>query len=394
MRSSPLPITGAGLVTAAGIGVAPAWEALCARRSFLVLDPDSELAGFAPIRTARCGRIDPESLGADRRAAKLMRGHTHMLLAAVHDALRDAPLAPEMAGAEVAFFAGMDSVDPASDDLMGAVHKSGAEVNLRRFFGEEMDRIPPLWPLELLNAIGFSQVAIQHQLQGENAVFSAGPEAGARAICEAAASVRLGKARLGLAAGVSGRISARMLARAAMSGALPGAWGLGEGAAVVLFGETVQPEGIRGWLKGQASVRALARRGGLARAIQRSAETALSLAGLRPDEVDLLVICGEGRAEADRAEAEALSAIFKAGRPLLLATKGVFGHLWGASPALDLIIAAKALAEGEVPPPHGIADEAFQGVERTSGRREMRDALLLLQGFGGVCAAFVVGKNP
>ena len=395
MNFRPVPITGVGLVTAAGRGVEPAWEALRAGRSLLAADADPELAGFPPIETARCARIDPESVGADRRAARIMGHHTHMFLAAVHEAMGDASTLPEMAEEDVAFFAGMDSVDPDKDDLVSAVRESEGRVDLGHFFSEGMDAIPPLWPLGLLNAIGFSQTAIQYRWRGENAVFSAGPEATARALCEAADSVGSGKARLALAAGVSGVISARMLARAMRRGAWPQAGGLGEGAGVIRLNqpEIADSSRILGWFKGYSSVRALEKRGGLARAIQESARGTLACAGLKPDDVNLLVIHGEGESRSDNAEAEAISAVFGGHKPWGLATKGVFGHLWGGSPALDLIMAMKALAEGASPPSPATAGGLFRDAAGGSGRDELQNALVLVQGFDGVCAAFVVGKH-
>ena len=395
MNFPPIPITGVGLVTAAGRGVEPAWEALWAGRSLLAADADPELAGFPPIETARCARIDPESVGADRRGARIMGHHTHMLLAAVQDVMADAPADPEMEEEEIAFFAGMDSVDPGRDDLIGAVRESGGRVDLEHFFREGMNAIPPLWVLGMLNAIAFSQTAIQHRWRGENAVFSAGPEATARALCEAADSVGSGKSRLALCAGVSGVISARMLARAKRRGVWPAAGGLGEGAGVIRFEKLgdVDTSKILGWLKGHCSVRALEKRGGLSRAVQESARGTLACAGLKPDDVDLLVIHREGESGADGAEAEAVSAVFGDHRPWGLATKGVFGHLWGGSPALDLIMAIKALAEGATPPSPASEKELFRDAADGSGRDELQNALVLLQGFDCVCSGLVVGKD-
>ena len=289
----------------------------------------------------------------------------------------------------------MDSVDPGSDDLLGAARESGGRADLGHFFREGMDSIPPLWPLGLSNAIGFSQVAIQHGWRGDNAVFSAGAGATARAVCEAAASVALGKARLALAAGVSGVVSARMLARATRRGVWPAAGGLGEGAGVIRFEgvDDADPSKILGWLKGYSSVRALKKRGGLAWAIQKSAQGALASAGLAPGKVDLLVIHGEGEPRADDAEAEAISSVFGGRKSWGLATKGIFGHLWGGSPALDIIMALRALAEGAPPPSPGTEGESFRGAAQRPVRDEFKNALVLLQGFDGVCAGLVVGKN-
>ena len=395
MNFRPVPITGVGLVTAAGRGVEPAWEALWAGRSLLAPDADPELAGFPPVEIARCARIDPESVGADRRAARIMGHHTHMLLAAIHDLAAEAPADPAVAEEEVAFFAGMDSVDPEKDDLLGAVRESEGRVDLGHFFSEGMDAIPPLWPLGLLNAIGFSQAAIQRSWRGENAVFSAGPEATARALCEAADSVGAGKAKIALCAGVSGVVSARMLARAQQRGIWPRAGGLGEGAGVIRLNQPEKADSseILGWLKGHCSVRALEKRGGLARAVQESARGALACAGLKPDDVDLLVIHGEGESGADGVEAEAISAVFGDHKPWGLATKGVFGHLWGGSPALDLIMAIKVLAEGAPPTPPAAAGGLFRDAAGGSGRDELKNALVFLQGFDGVCSGLVVGRH-
>ena len=395
MNFPPIPITGVGLVTATGRGVEPAWEALFAGRSLLAPDADPELAGFPPVATARCARIDPESVGADRRGARIMGHHTHMLLAAVQDVMADAHADPEMAEEEIAFFAGMDSVDPGRDDLIGAVRESGGRVDLEHFFREGMNVIPPLWVLGMLNAIAFSQAAIQHRWRGENAVFSAGPEATARALCEAADSVGSGKSRLALCAGVSGVISARMLARAKRRGAWPATGGLGEGAGVIRFEKPgdADTSKILAWLKGHCSVRALEKRGGLSRAVRESARGALACAGLKPDDVDLLVIHGEGESGADGAEAEAVSAVFGDHKPWGLATKGVFGHLWGGSPALDLIMAIKVLAESAPPPSPAAAGGLFRDAADGSGRDELNNALVLLQGFDGVCSGLVVGKG-
>jgi len=395
VKFTPVPITGAGLVTAAGRGVEPAWAALCAGRSLLAPDTDPELTGFPPIQTARCARIDPESVGADRRAARTMGHHTHMLLAAVHDLVTGAPAVSEMEEDEIAFFAGMDSVDPGKDDLMGAVRDSRDRVDLVHFFSEGMDTIPPLWPLSMVNAIGFSQAAIQHRWRGENAVFSAGPEAAARAACEAADSICTGKARLALCAGVSGVVSARMLARAQRRGVWPQAGGLGEGAGVIRIEkpEEIDRSKILGWLKGYSSVRALKKRGGLARAVQTSAEGALASAALTPDKVDLLVIHGEGESRADGAEAQAIRALLGGHKPWGLATKGVFGHLWGGSTVLDLIMAMKVLVVGAPPPTSAAEGGLFRDAAGGPGRDELENALVLLQGFDGVCAAILVGKN-
>ena len=148
---APLAVSGAGMVTAAGRGIDSAWEALCSGKKFVAPDSDLELSGFSPIQSARCDPIDPESLGADRRAARLMGRHTHMLLACVSDAIRESSHGEKgLQGEDTAFFAGMDSVDPGREDLVSAAlasRGSDGAVDYAKFFREGIGQIPPLWPL-------------------------------------------------------------------------------------------------------------------------------------------------------------------------------------------------------------------------------------------------------
>lgn len=403
-----LAVTGAGMVSAAGRGVDAAWEALCRGESFLALDADPGLAGFAPIASARCAPIDPESLGADRRAARIMGHHTHMLLAAVSEAVEQS--GKEVGGGETAFFAGMDSVDPEEGDLVSAAlaAREDGGVDLNKFYDQGMAQIPPLWPLGMLNAIGFSQVAIQFDLRGENGTFSPGPEAAARALIEAAESLREEKAGAALAAGVSPAVSARSVARYINRGFLPasgdgnfprpfsesGAAALGEGAGVLL----IEPEGgagagaapVLGFLRGWGRATALDESAGLEEAIRDSIGAALGLAGIAPGDVDLVVVHGAGSPDEDAAEAAALLSVFGGRRPHALATKGAFGHLLGASPIVDILMALRALSEGAVPPSPG-AGEMAQDVLEFPGATvaaEMNAAIVLSRGFEGTCAAF------
>lgn len=398
------------MVSAAGRGVDAAWEALCEGKSFLALDADPGLAGFAPIASARCAPIDPELLGADRRAARIMGHHTHMLLAAMSEAVEQS--GEDIGGEETAFFAGMDSVDPEEGDLVSAALAAREEdgVDLNKFYDEGMAQIPPLWPLGMLNAIGFCQVAIQFDLRGENGTFSPGPEASARALIEAAESLREEKAGAALAAGVSPSVSARSVARyinrgflsASGDGEFPrpfsgaGAAALGEGAGVLLIepGEALRARGgaVMGYLRGWGRATALDESAGLKEAIRDSIGAAFGSAGVAPGDVDLVVVHGGGCPDDDAAEAAALLSVFGGCRPRALATKGAFGHLLGASPIVDLLLALRALGEGVVPPSPGMGDMARDALEFSDVpvAAEMKTALVLSRGFEGSCAAFCV----
>ena len=396
------------MVSAAGRGVDAAWEVLCKGKSFLALEAGQGLAGFAPISSARCAPIDPGALGANRRAARIMGHQTHMLLAAVSEAIEKS--SKEIGGEETAFFAGMDSLDPGEGDLVSAALAARKEggVDLNKFYDEGMAQIPPLWPLGMLNATEFCQVAIQFDLRGENGTFSPGPEAAARALIEAVESLREEKARAALAAGVSPAVSARSVARYINRGFLPassdgnfprpfsgaGAAALGEGAGALLIepgkGAWTGGAPVMGYLRGWGRATALDESDGLKEAIGDSIGAALASAAISPGDVDLVVVHGAGNLNEDVAEAAALLNIFGARRPRALATKGAFGHLLGASPMVDLLLALRALDEGVVPPSPGVGDMARDALEFSDVpvAAEIKTALVLSRGFEGNCAAF------
>lgn len=408
---TPLAVTGAGAVSAAGRGLDALWKALMEGRAFPVLDLDPQLAGFAPIATARAPRLDPAALGADLRAARLMGRHTHMLLACAADALAGAERAGgSLRGAETGFFAALDSVDPAEGDLEPAALASLEEGGFSpaRFFARGQAAIHPLWPLAMLNNIAHCQAAIQLGLKGENATFAPGPEAGVQAVAEAACAVREGRARAALAAGVSTVVSARAVARHRERGLLPPGAGLGagrpfaggpgallgEGAAGLIL-ELPDRGGDRpalGYLAGWGSARAIENRVSLPGAIRAAAGAALASAGIGPGEIGLVIPDGGGEARAEAAEAEALSGLFGGRRPLALATKGALGHLLGGAPAVDFLLALRCLREGRVPPSPrrgSLADGAlrFPGTpERAEG---LGHALVLVLGRDGACGALV-----
>ena len=102
------------------------------------------------------------------------------------------------------------------------------------------------------------------------------------------------------------------------------------------------------------------------------------------------MVHGAGCLDEDAAEAAALLSVFGARRPRALATKGAFGHLLGASPIVDLLLALRALGEGAVPPSPGADDMAREALEFSDApvAAEMKTALVLSRGFEGAFAAF------
>ncbi|MFI6849640.1 3-oxoacyl-ACP synthase [Kitasatospora sp. NBC_00085] len=132
---------------------------------------------------------------------------------------------------------------------------------------------------------------------------------------------------------------------------------------------------------------------GIAEAIRE----AHARAGLKPADIDLVMVHGTGTLLNDEAEATALADAFgaDAGRPLMTAIKSMTGHTSGASGLLGLVVTLSSLAEGQVPPTVGLddpVDEAagFRIVTGTAAREPLTVAQLNAFGFGGVNAVAIV----
>jgi 3-oxoacyl-[acyl-carrier-protein] synthase II len=120
-------------------------------------------------------------------------------------------------------------------------------------------------------------------------------------------------------------------------------------------------------------------------------------AGVKPEDVDLILTHGTGTLLNDEAEATALSEVYgaHAGRPLVTAIKSMTGHTSGASGLMNVVVAVEAMRRGLVPPTIGLDDP----VDEAAGFRFVRDGatsarVSLAQidafGFGGINAVAMV----
>ncbi|MFL6129654.1 MAG: beta-ketoacyl-[acyl-carrier-protein] synthase family protein [Mycobacteriales bacterium] len=135
--------------------------------------------------------------------------------------------------------------------------------------------------------------------------------------------------------------------------------------------------------------------GGIAAAIRMAHERA----GVTAGQVDLILLHGTGTPLNDEAEAAALGDVFGAAidRPLLTAVKSMTGHTSGGSGLLSVIVAARALATGRIPPTIGLREpmaEAarFRFVRHTEQAADIRLAQVDAFGFGGVNAVAVLER--
>ena len=124
-------------------------------------------------------------------------------------------------------------------------------------------------------------------------------------------------------------------------------------------------------------------------------------AGIKPQQVDLVMAHGTGTALNDAAEAAALADVFgeHCGVPLVTAIKSMTGHTSGASGLMSLVVAVQAMREGVVPPTLGLANPAedasgFRFVRGEAARAHINVAQINAFGFGGINAVVIVEAVP
>ncbi|MER6623318.1 beta-ketoacyl synthase N-terminal-like domain-containing protein [Streptomyces sp. NPDC000931] len=121
--------------------------------------------------------------------------------------------------------------------------------------------------------------------------------------------------------------------------------------------------------------------------------------GVKPEDIDLVMVHGTGTLLNDEAEALALNDVFgqDVDKPLMTAIKSMTGHTSGASGLLGLVVTLRALAEGRVPPTVGLHDPVdaaadFRFVTGDAAREPMTVAQLNAFGFGGINAVAIVER--
>ena len=128
----------------------------------------------------------------------------------------------------------------------------------------------------------------------------------------------------------------------------------------------------------------------------RAARRALAKAGLEPAEVDHVNAHATSTPEGDKAELQAIRAIFgdHAERLSITATKSMTGHTLGAAGAIEAAITILTLRNGRVPPTINLddPDEFAAGLDltpNTARSHEMRVGMSNSFGFGGQNTALI-----
>ncbi|MFI9269856.1 beta-ketoacyl-[acyl-carrier-protein] synthase family protein [Kitasatospora sp. NPDC052896] len=400
----PAAVTGLGLVTAAGIGVAANWARVLA--GVPTAARISELAGLPCDFGCTVPGFDAEALlGAD--AAWSTDRFVQLALVAVRQALADA------------------GWDPACWDgtrvgvVFGNSHggKPLYERQVRRLAERGPSLVSPmLVPMTMVNMVAGS-VAIDCRAGGPSMVTATACASGCNAVGTAREWLRTGRCDVVVAGGAESAMSPALVASMCRMRALserrddpagacrpfhPDRDGMvgGEGAGVLVL-EREDDARARG-----ARVRATITGYGAATdayrttaphpdgaGAERALRAALADAGLRPTDIDHVNTHGTGTRLSDAVESAMLHRVLGPG-PAATSTKPVTGHTLGAAGAIEAAFTVLAAEHGRIPPTANLDRPdpaiALDVVTGRARRTAVRHAVKTSLGFGGHNAALIV----
>ncbi|MFE9934060.1 beta-ketoacyl synthase N-terminal-like domain-containing protein [Streptomyces sp. NPDC005533] len=401
-------ITGIGVIAPNGVGAAAFWKAT--QSGLSVLDRVTR-AGceHLPLRVAGEVRgFDPGAMVEDRFLVQTDR-FTHHALAAADLALEDARLGR-------ADYEG----DPFSVGVVTAAGSGGGEFGQRELqhLWEQGPRfVGPYQSIAWFYAASTGQISIRRGLKGPCGVVCSDEAGGLDAFAHAVRAIRQGSRAMLVGAteaplapysivcqlGYEGLSTSDDPERAyrpftdKACGFVPA-----EGGAMFVV-EDEEEAGRRG-----ATVRAVLaghaatftgtqRRDASGEGLAHAIRGALREADCAPEEIDVVFADALGTAEADAAEAAALTAALGAyGRKVpVTAPKSGTGRAYCAAPALDTAAAVLALEHDVVPPTPNVYDVCHDLDVVTGSARpaELRTALVLSRGQMGSNSALVLRKG-
>jgi beta-ketoacyl-acyl-carrier-protein synthase II len=358
--ATPVAVTGIGLVTPAGIGADATWRTVCAGRSTARRDP--ALSGLPVDFSCTVPGFDP-AVHVGRRSRLMHDRFVQLALVAAREAVADAGLDPATwDGARVGVVIGCG---------LGGV--ATWEAQHRNLLERGPDAVSALLIPMLVPNMVSGQLAIDLHATGPNLVTATACASGASAIGTALGLLRDGSCDIVLSGGAEAGVSPLIVTAFAQMGALsrrredPAAasrpfdadrdgFVIGEGSGMLVL-EREADARARG-----ARVRArIAGYGASADAhhmttpdpdgagVLSATRTALSQAGLAPQEVDHVNAHGTSTPLNDAVEARILATVFGTG-PTVTSTKGVLGHSLGATGAVEAALTVLAIEHGTVPP--------------------------------------------
>jgi 3-oxoacyl-[acyl-carrier-protein] synthase II len=414
-------VTGLGLVTPLGTGVAHVWPRLLAGESginaiqnFDVSDLPSKIGGQPPLGETASGGFNADDYMPQKEQRKVDRFIVYGV-AAAQEAISDAGWTPDDDASRertgVMIGSGIGGLETICEGAV-TVHERGPR------------RLSPFFiPAALINLVS-GQVSIRYGFKGPNHAVVTACSTGAHAIGDAARLIALDDADVMIAGGAEAAVGRIGIAGFCASRALSTGYNdtpteasrpwdrgrdgfvMGEGAGVVVLeelehakkrGAPIYAEVTGYGMSGDAfhiTAPPDDGNGGY-----RAMRAALERAKMDPGEIDYINAHGTSTPLGDVIELGAVKKLFgpAVSELCMSSTKSAIGHLLGAAGAVEAIFCTLAIQKGVVPPTLNLTDpaEEAEGVElvpHAAQERPVRHALSNSFGFGGTNASLVLSR--
>ncbi len=390
MTGPKIAITGLGAVSPLGLNCRQLWDNLCAGNcgisTITAFDPsdfECKIAGQAPPEF-NVRDFVPKAM---RKTIKLMSRDIELAVAASWEAFESSGHKTQAIDPEnitirpsrtaISIGAGLISCDLCEIAPAVANCMSNGEFDLHKWGSEGMQQITPLWLLKYLPNMLACHVGIIHDIQGPGNNIICAEVAGHLSINEAAQIIARGDADLAIAGGGEAKVNPLVHTRQILinrantkSNDNPHAAcrPFDANANGCIFGEAaglVILEKLDDAKNRNADIYAIFAGAGQStnlspkweklesdgKGIQIAIENALADAGVKPQQIDLIIPHGTGIAADDSAESTAIyNALGAAAEKIpCLPTKSMLSNTGAAAGALDIIIAAMIIKNGKIP---------------------------------------------
>ncbi|MFI7122709.1 beta-ketoacyl-[acyl-carrier-protein] synthase family protein [Amycolatopsis sp. NPDC049868] len=397
-------VTGIGMVTPAGIGVAESWRRICLGES--TARPDPDLSGMPVDFTCRVpGFNADDQLG--RRTAWRQERFVHLARVAAREAVADAGLDPaHWNSARVGVVMG---------NSLGGSSTYEQQLNTLRAKGPH--GVSPL----MIPMIGVGsvtgEIAIDCSATGPNLTTVTACASAATAIGTARELLRSGMCDVVITGGTESALSPTLMAGFTQLGALsrrvddPAAasrpfdadrdgFVASEGAGVLVLERAadalVRKATIRAMISGygaSADAHHMTAPRPDGACVEQATRAALADAGVLPDEVDHVNAHGTSTPLNDVTEARLIRRVF-GDRPVITSVKGAIGHSLAAAGGIEAICTVLAIQHGVVPPTANLVTQdpeiELDIVAKVPREMPIRVAVSNSIGFGGANAVLVL----
>lgn len=393
-------VTGLGITAPNGLGTEAYWDAVRVGKSGI-----GRITRFDPSQyPARLAGEVPGFTASEHLPSRLMAQTDHMTrlaLVATDWALADAGVVPA-------------DLPAYSMGVVTASSSGGFEFGqgeLQKLWAEGSQYVSAYQSFAWFYAVNSGQISIRNGMKGPSGVVVSDQAGGLDALAQARRQIRKGTSLVvsgsvdasicpwgWVAQLAGGRLatgddpdSAYVPFDAAAAGHVPG-----EGGAILIMEdeEVARERGatVYGHIAGYGSTFDPAPGSGRPPGLRKAIELALNDAGLTPADIDVVFADAAAVPELDRAEAEALNAVFGPRGVPVTAPKTMTGRLYSGAAPLDVATAFLAMREGLVPATVNVEPDPAHQLDLITGQPRVlpvRNALVLARGHGGFNSAVV-----